>query len=145
MGGGVGQGVQATSNIKQLCPRNSLNGEGDKDYGYDDSHGRQINQLSIREAQGQTMLQRGPADRGAALQSADIYSLVLMSAEISLMVAIAALHGAKMYKTDTTQAFYCDVEEDLYAGNGTRPIKAPVTWKAVFQQGIFYLENYWVS
>jgi hypothetical protein len=32
--------------------------------------------------------------------------------------------------------------------NGTRPIllvKAPVTWLAIFQSGIFYLENYWVS
>ena len=31
------------------------------------------------------------------------------------MAAIAAQHGAKMYKTDTTQAFlYGDVEEDLF-------------------------------
>jgi hypothetical protein len=29
--------------------------------------------------------------------------------------------------------------------NGTRPIKAPVTRMAIFQPGIFYLENYWVS
>ncbi len=29
--------------------------------------------------------------------------------------------------------------------NGTRPIKAPVTRMAIFQPGLFYLENYWVS
>jgi hypothetical protein len=42
---------------------------------------------------------------------------VLKSAEVRLMVAIAAQHrlGAKLYKTDTTQAFlYGDVEEDLF-------------------------------
>ncbi len=54
-------------------------------------------------------------EEGLQFNERDIYSLVLKSAEVSLMVAIAAQHGAKMYKTDTTQAFlYGYVEEDLF-------------------------------
>ena len=45
------------------------------------------------------------------------------------MVAIAAQHGAKMYKTDTTQAFlYGDVEEDLY-------VRAPDWWPELVPEG----------
>ena len=59
---------------------------------------------------------------GLQFNQRDIYSPVLKSAEVRLMVAIAAQHGAKMYKTDTTQAFlYGDVEEDLY-------VRAPDWW-----------------
>ncbi len=39
---------------------------------------------------------------------------MLRSAAVRPMVAIAAQHGAEMYKKDMTQAFLnCDVEEDL--------------------------------
>ncbi len=54
-------------------------------------------------------------EEGLQFNQRDIYSPVLESAEVRLMVAIAAQHGAKMYKTDSTQAFrYGDVEEDLF-------------------------------
>ena len=45
------------------------------------------------------------------------------------MAAIAAQHGAKMYKTDTTQAFlYGDVEEDLF-------VRAPDWWPELVPEG----------
>ncbi len=45
------------------------------------------------------------------------------------MAAIAAQHGAKMYKTDTTQAFlYRDVEEDLL-------VRAPDWWPELVPEG----------
>jgi hypothetical protein len=66
---------------------------------------------------------------GLQFNQRDIYSPVLKSAEVRLMVAIAAQHGAKMYKTDTTQAFlYGDVEEDLY-------VQAPDWWPELVPEG----------
>jgi hypothetical protein len=54
-------------------------------------------------------------EEGLQFNKRDIYSPVLKSADVRLMAAIAAQHGAKMYKADTTQAFlYGDVEEDLF-------------------------------
>ncbi len=45
------------------------------------------------------------------------------------MVAIAAQHGAKMYKMDTTQAFlYGDVEEDLF-------VRATDWWPELVPEG----------
>ncbi len=59
----------------------------------------------------------------------DIYPPVLKSAEVRLMVAIAAQHEAEMYKTDTTQAFLSgDVEEDLC-------LRAPDWWPELVPEG----------
>ncbi len=63
------------------------------------------------------------------LNQRDNYLPVLKSAEVSIMVAIAAQHGAKMYKSDTTQAtlLYSD-EEDLY-------VRTPDWWQELVLEG----------
>jgi uncharacterized glyoxalase superfamily protein PhnB len=68
-------------------------------------------------------------EEGLQFNKRDIYSPVLKSAEVRLMAATAAQHGAKMYKTDTTQAFlYGDVEEDLF-------VRAPDWWPELVPEG----------
>ena len=73
---------------------------------------------------------RGPAGRGAAIQPVGyLLSTVLKPAKVRLIGAIAAQHGAKMYKTDTTQAFlYGDVEEELF-------VRAPDWWQELVPEG----------
>ncbi len=68
-------------------------------------------------------------EEGLQFNERDIYSPVLKSAKVRLMAAIAAQHGAKMYKSDTTQAFlYGDVEEDLF-------VRAPDWWPELVPVG----------
>ncbi len=68
-------------------------------------------------------------EEGLQFNQLDIYWPVLKSAEVCLMVTIAAQHGAKMYKTDTTQAFlYCNVEENLL-------VRATDRWSELVPEG----------
>jgi hypothetical protein len=61
------------------------------------------------------MLPEDQQEEGLQFNQRDFYSPVPKSSEVRLMVAIAAQHGAQMYKTDTTQAFlYGCVDEDLF-------------------------------
>ena len=68
-------------------------------------------------------------EEGLQFNQLDIYLPVLKSAEVSLVVTIAAHHGAKMYTTDTTQAYVSgDVEEDLF-------VLAPDWWLELVPEG----------
>ena len=53
---------------------------------------------------------------GVNFNSADLYSPTVKASEVRLLAAIAAEHGASIYKTDTRQAFlYGSIEdEDIY-------------------------------
>jgi len=66
---------------------------------------------------------------GVHFNESDLYAPVLKAHEVRLLVAIAAQHGATIYKYDTSQAFlYGDVDEDLYA-------RAPDWWPEPVPEG----------
>ena len=66
---------------------------------------------------------------GVHFNESDLYAPVLKAHEVRLLVAIAAQHGATIYKYDTSQAFlYGDVDEDLYA-------RAPDWWPEPIPEG----------
>ena len=66
---------------------------------------------------------------GIHFNESDIYAPVLKAHEVRLLTAIAAQHGAPIYKYDTSQAFlYGDVDQDLYA-------RAPDWWPELVPEG----------
>ncbi len=49
-----------------------------------------------------------------SFQESDLYAPVLKAAEARLLLAFAAVNGAKVVKTDTKQAYlYCDMGDDM--------------------------------
>ena len=77
------------------------------------------------------MCVRGDQQRdGVDYQSADLYSPTLKATEARLLTAIAAEHGCKIYKTDTSQAFlYGDMADDKVY------INPPKWWPEIIPDG----------
>ena len=66
---------------------------------------------------------------GIHFNESDLYAPVLKAHEVRLLAAIAAKHGAQIFKYDTSQAFlYGDVDQDLYA-------RAPDWWPELVPEG----------